>query len=596
MESGRLFDIAVSDSSTAFAYIDTESKDDECKIEIVEKVCQQRVVFSKPSVRRLIIEMYAAFNDCQKLAQNDDVLDPTTSCEISRSYRSILLNAAIAHSNSDLLDDFSLWSLYEKLYFSRSDGSICADLISWANESFTFVKTATLKAAEEFNPSAEQQSEEYWKGVALSLLTCNFKECIELLSMFSNEPAVDRFLSSLEMFSTDLLIDEGKTDKLNEWKETLTNNLKFGKYGNQQNIIFLTKLLIGNEDYLGAMASRLIDNWWTFIPFYVLVKNPLANYGEFVNSADECRQLFEDPENTKNEPDVFWCLISKDDASFYQLIMDNPWLSVHLVDLIQKSTKDAELIDLRRNLILNYASSLILHSSLWEIGVGYLLQCGTEGLLRLESHIEGIHIEDEEMAENLFEICEINRLDDAKSCVTNTMTYRYLRMEEWSAALGWALKSGSKKSIDTVVSKIVGSSSREEMASLSVLNTLRVDSVHKPSLSFLYNYQRFVKMMQSGELSDCVKHLVPLIMMPDVPTQYYSDLFDYLIFIIKEDDMRTGIRFPKEILYELSTFLATFSLDKSVDLEDGYLRRVKVLKKMVMLKLAESISKGIMCQ
>lgn len=165
-----------------------------------------------------------------------------------------------------------------------------------------------------------------------------------------------------------------------------------------------------------------------------------------------------------------------------------------------------------------------------------MLACGTEGLLRLESHIEGLHIEDDEMAEQLLEICETNRLEDAKNCVTNTMTFRYLKQNEWSAALAWALKTGSKKTIDMTVSRIVGFSSKDDLAALRVLASISSHSVLSlPSLTFLYSYQRFVKMMHSGDVLDCVQHLIPLIMMPDVPTQYYYDLFDYLITIIKED-------------------------------------------------------------
>lgn len=181
------------------------------------------------------------------------------------------------------------------------------------------------------------------------------------------------------------------------------------------------------------------------------------------------------------------------------------------------------------------------------------------------------------MAEQLLEICEEHRLEDAKSCVTNTMTFRYLKQGHWSSTLAWALKTGSKKTIDWTVSRIVGSSSKDELAALRVLSSITNHSVLSlPSLTFLYSYQRFVKMMHCGDVLDCVQHLIPLIMMPDVPTQYYYDLFDYLITIIKEDG-RAGIRFSKEILYELSTFLSTFTLDKHRDLNDNYMKKVSFI-------------------
>ena len=219
----------------------------------------------------------------------------------------------------------------------------------------------------------------------------------------------------------------------------------------------------------------------------------------------------------------------------------------------------------------------ITYSRLWEIGAGYLISCGTEGLLRLDAHIEGLHIEDDEMAEQLLDICEDYQLKDSKNCVTNTMTFRYLKQNEWSAALAWALKTGSKKTIDWTVSRIISGGSKEELAALRVLESIATHSVLSlPSLTFLFAYQHFIKMMHNGNVIGCVQHLIPLIMMPDVPTQYYYDLFDYMITIIKEDS-RSGIPFSKQVLYELSTFLSTFSLDKEKELNECYMKKVKLV-------------------
>lgn len=594
----REYGVAISDSSTVFAYItdlkDSKGKDD-VNIVMVEKVSQNRQILATPNLRRLVIEMYSVFDKCQKGSSPDKPLDPAICCTYSRAYRAVLYNAAVTHSSEDFMTDFALWSLYEKLWFGRGDSSICTDIISWANESFTFTKDAMDRAAESLI-AGKSPSEEYWKGVAISLLSCNFNDCIDLLALLGKSPELDAFIEVLSFFHLENLSDEALADTVNEWKDLMRDNLESGKYGTNENIKYLAKLLLGEERYLRSMAPKLLQHWWHFLPFVVLVKNPFAGHAELIEFAEECRNLFNDDEKEGDrEKDVFWCLISKDDINFQQLISSNPWLAVHLVDLIQKSTLDPEFEVMRRMHMLDYASVIISHSPLWEIGAGYLIACGTEGLLRLESHIEGLHITDDEMAERLLDFCEASRLEDAKSCVTNTMTFRYLKQNEWSAALAWALKTGSKKTIDWTVSRIVSASSKDELAALRVLSSITNNSVLSlPSLTFLYSYQRFVKMMHSGDVLDCVQHLIPLIMMPDVPTQYYYDLFDYLITIIKEDG-RTGIPFSKEILYELSTFLSTFTLDKHRDLNDNYLKKVNVLKKMVVLKLADSIAKGIAC-
>uniref|UniRef100_A0A8R1DQ38 Nuclear pore complex protein Nup85 n=2 Tax=Caenorhabditis japonica TaxID=281687 RepID=A0A8R1DQ38_CAEJA len=590
---GREYGIAVSDSSTVFAYLANPSKSKEIDMIMVEKESQSRQILGTPNLRRLVIEMFSVFDRCQRGSSPDKPLDTASCCTFSTAYRSVLYNAAVSHNSTEFMTDFALWSLYEKLWFSPGNSSICADLILWANQSFNFVKEAVENAADALDP-VSGIAEEFWKGVAITLLTCNFQECIELLSLLERTPEIEAFVGMLNFFDHENLSDEAMVDRVNEWKELMRENMANGSYENNENLKYMAKLLLGEERYLCSIAPRVLNEWWQYLPFYVLVKNPFAGHSELIELASECRYTFLGDE-VPEEQDVFWCLVAKDDTNFQQLVASNPWLAVHLVDLIHKSTQDPEFALMRRIHMLDYASVLIMHSPLWEIGAGYLAACGIEGLLRLESHIEGIYIEDDEMAEQLLELCEMHRLEDAKSCVTNTMTIRYLKQNEWSAALAWALKTGSKKTIDMTVTRIVSSSSKDELAALRVLGSISSNSVLSlPSLTFLYSYQRFVKMMQSGDVLGCVQHLIPLIMMPGVPTQYYYDLFDYLIAIIKEDG-RTGIRFSKEILYELSTFLSTFSLDKSRELNANYVKKVKVLKKMVMLKMADSIAKGIAC-
>ncbi|RCN24358.1 hypothetical protein ANCCAN_29947 [Ancylostoma caninum] len=55
----------------------------------------------------------------------------------------------------------------------------------------------------------------------------------------------------------------------------------------------------------------------------------------------------------------------------------------------------------------------------------------------------------------LMRICVEQELDDSKACIVNTMTYRYLREGEWSAALSWALRGGRGPALDTAVNRYV---------------------------------------------------------------------------------------------------------------------------------------------
>lgn len=376
----REYGIAISDSSTVFAYLadrkiannkgkivlilpEQEFFPDGINIVMVEKVSQNRQILATPNLRRLVIEMFSVFDRCQKGSSPDKPLDTATCCTYSRSYRSVLLNAAVSHTSADFMTDFALWSLYEKLWFGRGDSSICADLISWATESFSFVKEAMDKAVELLEPS-KAIPEEFWRAVAITLLSCNFSECIELLSLLDKTPEFEAFIEVLAFFDHENLADEAMVDRVNEWKDLMRDNLSTGKYENNGNLKYLSKLLLGEERYLLSIAPRVLTHWWQFLPFYVLVKNPFAGHKEVIDLANECRSLFvgEEEEEGAEQGDVFWCLITKDDINFQQLISSNPWLAVHLVDLIYKSTLDPEFELMRKMHMLDYASVLISHS------------------------------------------------------------------------------------------------------------------------------------------------------------------------------------------------------------------------------------------
>ncbi|KHJ97202.1 hypothetical protein OESDEN_02818 [Oesophagostomum dentatum] len=247
-------------------------------------------------------------------------------------------------------------------------------------------------------------------------------------------------------------------------------------------------------------------------------------------------------------------------------LISNPWLSVHLLDtLLQTDSEYAsipKLAEIRDFLLMDYASGLIQNSwyviapslflliftvtcrslfaltdgSLWEIGADYLLYCGSEGRLRLENHIEALHIEDEVMAEKLMRICVEQELDDSKACVVNTMTYEYLREGEWSAALSWALRGGRGPALDTAVNRIVWHADKDELASLSLLDHLSdyVAELESPSLAFLFNYYRFHRFLKMGDVRSAAPVLVSLISSTNVPLCFHKILFGYLMLILAD--------------------------------------------------------------
>ncbi|KJH44509.1 Nup85 Nucleoporin [Dictyocaulus viviparus] len=460
-----------------------------------------QLVYANPVVRQLLIEMHVVFEKCQELSRSQRLTNIET-LSISREYRSALLHCAeeIDDEENVYMRDFTIWSLFETMFFKQGDTPICLDLISWGIDSFTFIDKYVRKAAKELDEGMSVGEGSYWRAIS----------------------------------------------KLDRWKHDLSLLLTSGAFDSNKNILFLSHLLHGDRKHLERAASAVVGEWWHLMPFYTFVKNSTVAYNELATLAHECRDLFGSMEHSIDEQfDPFLSILAMKDISVLQNLISNPWLSVHLIDTLLHTDSEygnlPTLLETREFLLMEYGSGLIQNSCLWEVGAKYLLHCGSEGRLRLENHIEAMYIEDEAMAEKLMRICEENELDDSKSCIVNTMTYHHLREKEWCSALSWALRGGRGRALDIAVDKIVRCVEKDKLASLSVLDHMvdYVAELESPSLAFLFNYHRFHRSLSTGDIRSNVPLLVSMITSPNVPQCFHNVLFGYLMMILADEQVHS---------------------------------------------------------
>ncbi|KAK6736912.1 hypothetical protein RB195_019542 [Necator americanus] len=559
-----------------------------------ELVPTLQLAYSNPVIRQLLIEMHVIFEKCRHSAQ----LGRMTTLEtlsISREYRSALLHCADEIGGEDEnvhMRDFTIWSLFETMFFKQGDTPICLDLISWGLESFTFIDKLIQKTFKELDEGVAVGCGSYWRTVCMVLIGCRFDTCIDFLSLIKGDKAVERFITVLSSLDWNWLTDDGKIPKLDRWKHELGSLLTSGAFDSNRNILFLAQLLNGDRKNLERAASAVIGEWWHIMPFYTFVKNATVAYNELAPVAEECRKLFSNVEECGNgDFDPFLSIFCMKDISVLQNLISNPWLSVHLIDILLHTDSEyasmSTLVEIRDFLLMDYASGLIQNSCLWEVGADYLLHCGSEGRLRLENHIEAMHIEDEAMAENLMRICVEQELDDSKACIVNTMTYRYLREGEWSAALSWALRGGRGPALDTAVNQIVWHAEKNELATLSLLDHLAdyVAELESPSLAFLFNYYRFHRSLSVGDVRIAAPILVSLISSTNVPLAFHKILFGYLLLILADAPQ---VQIPPENLHELVSFFRQYSIDNHDNLEDSSEDTLRSLKHLLLMRLADA--------
>ncbi|WKX94786.1 hypothetical protein Q1695_011783 [Nippostrongylus brasiliensis] len=562
-----------------------------------ERIPEIRVAYSNPVLRQLLIEMHFIFEKCQQLSQHER-LNAVETLSISREYRSALLHCVKeigSESEEIFMRDFTIWSLFETMFFSQGDTPICLDLISWGMESFSFIDKVVLKASKELDDGVSVENGTFWRAVFLLLLGCRFDVCIDFLNVLKGDEAATRFVKILESFDWKWIADEAKRPKVDRWRNNLSELLAADAFKGNRQILLLAQLLNGDRKRLQHVACQALGEWWHLMPFYTFITNPGVTYGNMGSIAEECRELFHGTDdNEKDDFDPFLAIFSMKDTALLQNIVVNPWLSLHLIDTLYHTDSEhanlPTLAKIRELLLLEYGSGLIQNSCLWEVGLDYLLQCGSEGRLCLENHIEAMHIEDDEMAENLLRICVEQELDDSKACIVNTMTYRYLRDNEWSAALSWALRGARGPALDNVVSRIVcyaEKSGTSCIANLSLLDHLAdyVMEINSPSLVFLFNYYRFHRSLSAGDVRSHAPLLVSMITSPNVPRSFHEILFRYLKLILADAPQ---VKIPAESIYELISFFRQYSIDDVDEEDDTKKDMVRSLNILLLNRLCEA--------
>ncbi|PAV90406.1 hypothetical protein WR25_17047 [Diploscapter pachys] len=429
--------------------------------------------------------MHAVFQDCCKVSKTEGKLSTDAALELSRSYRSVLLATA---QNSDrgrdqYIREFALWTLFEIMFLRKGDTAITIDLIEWASQCFLFVNEAVNRFAQESEDIASPSDAAFWKAVVCSLIGCRFETCANLLKQCQSDHAVRlliEYLDKLEFLPL-WLNDDLKSEKFTQWQENLRRDIRAKQFDVNPNIQFIVHMLVGEEETLGRMADQLTSEWWHMMPFYVLVKNATASFNALGPLADECIALSQTHQAklADDQTDPFLSIFHVSDLTFLENIFANPWMSVHLVDLLLNTGSEfaAPLADLRDFLLIDYGSCLTNYSGLWEIGVEYLVECAEEGRKQADKLMQQLSIEDELMAEKIYRIATEYCLKDTIKCLVKSMSDKHIGSKEWASALGWALRTDESKLIDSIVLKIIWAATDKEISMFEIFDQLEVFSI-----------------------------------------------------------------------------------------------------------------------
>ncbi|KAF5888611.1 nuclear pore complex protein Nup85, partial [Clarias magur] len=187
------------------------------------------------------------------------------------------------------------------------------------------------------------------------------------------------------------------------------------------------------------------------------------------------------------------------------IALNNWWFVAHLTDLLDhcKLLQSHNLhfgSNLREFLVLEYASGLFSHHSLWQLAVDYFDHCPEFGRVYLELQIERVPLETERKALKVLRICEQRQMNEQVRSICKIMAKRALTNNRLGSALSWSIRA-KDAAFATLISErfLQDYCTRGSFSDLDLIDNLGPAMLLSDRLTFLVD--------QTYELMFCLEEL-----------------------------------------------------------------------------------------
>lgn len=521
-----------------------------------------------PVLRKLVNESHNVFICLQQQAKatSGAVLHPHI-IRSSKQYRAslkayslelkILADSTIDQDQKqDFLDHLQLlemaeliWGLCEILFIdSPSGGMVITPLLEWLRFHFQTGEQMFMEIVREEQPEHHPL---YWDTVYRLVLQGQIDQVRRLLTFHSSKHnkafvSMDDLLKKMPLqtvFRGHSIVEFDM--KWRHWRDECERRLEEGEFSSYVNLENIAKILSGNDEVFSEFRD-LCETWYHMLVSKLLYQNPTIKGFDLQYHIQWC--LDEYRSNTRiGELDNI--LLSALEFDIHQVIKDcsavfsNWWFVAHLTDLLQNCGQlDSHKLqfgsNLREFLLLEYATSLMSHKSLWIVGVSYLDHCPEFGRKYLEHFMETISIESEKKAQKLLHICqERNMVDQAKS-ICKVMGMRHLQHKRLGAALTWFLKSKDVALATVIAEKFLFEYSENgSFSNLDLIDNLGPSMLLSNRLTFLGKYREFHKLYKESEFVLAGELLLSLLQARLAPKQFWITLLVDAIPLLEAEEV-----------------------------------------------------------
>ncbi|XP_075880285.1 nuclear pore complex protein Nup85 [Nelusetta ayraudi] len=596
----------------------------------IHEVRKDEDIYS-PILRKLFNESHHIFVGLQTIGE--DLTSKNKKAQfvsISKNYRSViracmeeLRQVAVFTKDSELAKQYGnqvsillaielIWNLCEVLFIdSAPAGSLLLHLLDWVKLHKADVDE---KARDVLQSESPAEHHDYWDVVIGFVLQGSLDKVRPMLVKQANlHPAarsmyklMDNLLSKMPFYNP------GGTQTLTEfdvkwrhWHEEVERCLQDNSFASNRHLEIICKILAGDEDILLEL-KELLGTWYHYLVTRLLYGHPSVKPTELHFYAQSCLTVFLDSRSLPEPLDSI--LLAAFEFDIHQVIKDcsialnNWWFVAHLTDLLDhcKLLQSHNLhfgSNLREFLLLEYASGLFTHHSLWQLAVDYFDHCPEFGRVYLELQIERVPLETERKALKVLRICENRQMSEQVRSICKIMAMQALRNNRLGSALSWSIRAKDAAFATLISEKFLQDYCvRGTFSDLDLIDNLGPAMLLSDRLTFLGKYREFHKLYGEKRFTEAAKLLLSLMTAKIAPRSFWMTLLTDALPLLEQKEVIFSADQTHELMFcleELTSSLNTTApgADKAMQDEEVEVTKVELLRLALARNLAMAIVK-----
>ncbi|XP_075033956.1 nuclear pore complex protein Nup85 [Mixophyes fleayi] len=583
-----------------------------------------------PILRKLLNESHSIFVGLQK--SEEETSSKTRKAQlvrVSKNYRSVLqacmeemhtlavsirdpAQSAKCSAQLSFLSAMELcWNLCEILFIEAATaGSLLILLLDWVRLHVFEVDTVAQDVLQSDNPP---QHDRFWDAITGFVLQGRMDEARQLLAKEAAASVSTRSMCRVldELLKNMPILSSAGSQTLTEfelkwqnWQEKCARHLQGGTFSSSPQMEAICKVLLGDEETL-LEKKELMTTWYHFLVSQLLFTHPTVKPTEIHSYAQSCLDIFTTGESNSEPLDNI--LLAAFELDIHQVIKEfsivsnNWWFVAHLTDLLDHCQlfQSHNLYfgsNMREYLLLEYASGLFSHHSLWQLGVDYFDYCPDSGRVYLELHMERIPLTTEKKALKALRICEQRQMTEQVRSICKTMAMKALRNSRLGSALSWSIRA-KDAAFATLISDqfLKDYCERGRFSDLDLIDNLGPAMLLSDRLTFLGKYREFHRLYSEHQFDEAASLLLLLMTARIAPCSFWLTLLLDALPLLEQQE----VIFSAEQTYQLMRCLEDRMAVKAEPIisqpsqkpQDRSIESTKV--EMLRLALARNLARAI---